>query len=209
MRCARARRLLTDRRGGAVFPGAARALDRHLDGCPSCAAEALFEASVAAQLAIAREFSVPPVDVRARVLAEIVSSAAPGRSRVPVRRLAVPALAAGLLIAVFGALVARIAPGVAARAPESGVAGLLVGVVTASWATFRAFFEVAARTAAALSDALLALVPAPAALLGVWAFAVGALGYLAVTTMSGACAWWIGRDLLRAVPRPVRGEDRR
>lgn len=209
MRCAPARRLLTARRGRQLRPTAADALEGHLRDCPACAADAAAEEAIAQLLGAGRGDPVPPVDVRARVLAGIDELAAPAPKWAPWWRMAGPALAAGGILAVIAALAAWVGPAAAESGPQTGLLDLLARGAATAWVTFLALAEAVVRTGGALSETLLSLVPAHPRLFGAWSFAFGALGHLAAATMLGACAWWIGRDLLRPAHGLARGEDSR
>lgn len=78
MLCRELSRKLLERELGLRADGGT--LERHLAGCPTCAARAGFEHSLSAALAALRDAPVPPVDVRGRIATQIAAlgAAAPG-----------------------------------------------------------------------------------------------------------------------------------
>lgn len=204
MNCRKARREMLERSLGALPAARERALHRHRSGCATCEAALRADDRLVGELAALRADYPGPVDVSARVLAEVA------RLRVVDRR-SIPANQVGWAAAVAASLCA------------------LSLLVLGGWATRPEVLETLRLTVrtlgglvAPLAAALLTLVSVPFKLLGVLAEALGELAPvvallkpLVTATLLGSAfvmvliiTTVVGRDFLRPAFSRWKGHGR-
>jgi hypothetical protein len=197
MRCREAIAALLERElAGGSAPGSP-ALRAHLAACPRCAARAVEERALSAVLRELRDWPPPPVDVTARVLAELPGIRQTGAEEVSTRQLGWAAAAAlacslGLLATLW-----RLLPGLGT--PLHDLWALAASLRHPLFAMLSAAATLLATSLKAVGRLFEGLAPLVGALQGLEPLVIGALATCAAI-MAGTIVFVVGRDLRAPIP---------